>query len=35
MRDPYTVLGVSQNASDQEIKRRIGSWPANTTLTTM
>ncbi len=34
--DPYKVLGVSPNASDDEVKkRRIASWQGSTTLTTM
>lgn len=26
MRDPYEVLGVSRNASEDEIKKRIVDW---------
>ena len=35
MRDPYEVLGVSKNASDEELKTPTVHWPANTILTTM
>ena len=35
MRDPYSVLGVSQNASDDEVKRLTGNWPENITPTTI
>ncbi len=31
--DPYKVLGVSPDASDDEVKRPISSWPRNTTRT--
>ena len=33
MNDPYSVLGVSPNASDEEIKRPIVSSPGSTIRT--
>lgn len=34
MNDPYQILGVSENASDEEIKKHIGTWPGSTTRIT-
>ncbi|SCI49765.1 Uncharacterised protein [uncultured Flavonifractor sp.] len=31
MNDPYSVLGVSRDASEEEIKRATGVWPKNIT----
>ena len=33
MNDPYQILGVSENASDEEIKK-AGSWPGSIIRTT-
>ena len=35
MKDPYEVLGVPHGASDEEIKKPIGSLHASTTRTIM
>ena len=34
MNDPYQILGVPETASDDEVKKHIGSWPGSTIRTT-
>ena len=34
MTDPYEILNISSTATDDEVKRPIGSWPGSTTRTT-
>ena len=35
MTDPYKVLGVSPNATDDEVKDATAGWPGNITRITM